>query len=87
MTAPHGKGVLKQLYFSVCLASVHHANILPNHWTEFNQTCYMASPHGKGVQERVHLSICSPIMLLATGARSMGISDGILVYFAEVLLN
>ena len=76
ITSPHGKGVQEQHYFlhsSIwCLSICPSCYLLLNQWAEFNQTCYMTSPHDKGVGEQVHLSI----MLLATLAMSMGISNG-----------
>ena len=34
---------------------------LLNHWTEFNQTCYLTYPHSKGVWERVQLEGVSSV--------------------------
>ena len=40
-------------------ASVHLSVCLSNHWSEFNQTCYMTSLQGKGVQEQYYFSLLS----------------------------
>ena len=46
---------------------VHRLSICPshylllNHWTEFNQTCYITSPHGWGVREQSYFSMCPSI--------------------------
>ena len=49
---------------------VHCRSICPscyllNHWTEFNQTCYITSPYGKGVREQQYFSVQPPSVHLS----------------------
>ena len=41
------------------ICSLHY--LLPNHWLDFNQICYITSTHCKGLREQQYFSVCPSV--------------------------